>query len=588
MASEGEASTSWSQTLEDAWRTFRQQVSAGMGQAADGMTADSLKPSLCNGSPCHGIKVDRCGCLNAQTADSNVIVLALDALDDEWGETPVLQSDQAAFRVEGRCLCGAVELVVTGEPMMRLLCHCEDCRRWTGSVGQLSSMYRRHQVELTGPTISFRKNASSSNIRRCCATCYSLIYNDHLDPSSNLVDICSGILESEFKPSAHLFYEERIMQIDDDVRKWCNMPVEMGGSGRIAIGEAMKWLEPKAQTVGRCLCGAVSVRAEGEPSARQLCHCKDCQRWTGSLGRMSFSYPTTSVQLSGDLLAFHSSACTSVRKCCAACHSRVMTEHHDGIVEICAGILEAAFYPGVHLHPSERLMSLEPRNYPAQMIASRDLSPTSKASFDDWVTREPAARLVSMTTLAPCKTFDIVLIRESNKQAGMSLDTSSETLTVVNRVSEGGLLAAWNSTCKDADCIVKPLDRLIAVNGFAGTAKEMVKRIKGKEKQLKLTFERPAERVVSVDKSGGPLGVALSDDESVDTKACLRIEEVMEGGLLQKWNETAPADKQVRPHDRIIAVNGVTDSSAEIRQMLEQKSAMLNIKLCSWSFNVET
>lgn len=33
---------------------------------------------------------------------------------------------------------------------------------------------------------------------------------------------------------------------------------------------------------GRCLCGAVTYKAKGEPHGPHACHCDDCQRFTGS------------------------------------------------------------------------------------------------------------------------------------------------------------------------------------------------------------------------------------------------------------------------------------------------------------------
>jgi hypothetical protein len=42
-------------------------------------------------------------------------------------------------RATGRCLCGAVAYEVRGPLRDILICHCEECRRWTGHVGAFSS-----------------------------------------------------------------------------------------------------------------------------------------------------------------------------------------------------------------------------------------------------------------------------------------------------------------------------------------------------------------------------------------------------------------------------------------------------------------
>jgi hypothetical protein len=40
-----------------------------------------------------------------------------------------MSEDEKTF--EGRCLCGAVRLVVTGDPVGAGFCHCANCRSWS-------------------------------------------------------------------------------------------------------------------------------------------------------------------------------------------------------------------------------------------------------------------------------------------------------------------------------------------------------------------------------------------------------------------------------------------------------------------------
>ena len=36
-------------------------------------------------------------------------------------------------KIKGKCCCGAVELVVTGEPSAMGYCHCKDCAAWSAT-----------------------------------------------------------------------------------------------------------------------------------------------------------------------------------------------------------------------------------------------------------------------------------------------------------------------------------------------------------------------------------------------------------------------------------------------------------------------
>jgi hypothetical protein len=45
----------------------------------------------------------------------------------------------AESRATGRCLCGAVTFEVRGPLRDVVLCHCVECRRWTGSAGAFAA-----------------------------------------------------------------------------------------------------------------------------------------------------------------------------------------------------------------------------------------------------------------------------------------------------------------------------------------------------------------------------------------------------------------------------------------------------------------
>ena len=59
--------------------------------------------------------------------------------------------------------------------------------------------------------------------------------------------------------------------------------------------------------VARCHCGAVEAACEGEPRKVSLCHCRDCQRRTGSAFSVAVFYPKEQVRPSGETRAFAAS-----------------------------------------------------------------------------------------------------------------------------------------------------------------------------------------------------------------------------------------------------------------------------------------
>ena len=75
---------------------------------------------------------------------------------------------------------------------------------------------------------------------------------------------------------------------------------------------------------GGCLCGAVRYRVEGTPQYAMLCHCRDCQRSSGSGHVPVMGMPRSSFQVSGATTSYTargSSGLASVRHFCPVCGS---------------------------------------------------------------------------------------------------------------------------------------------------------------------------------------------------------------------------------------------------------------------------
>ena len=49
------------------------------------------------------------------------------------------------------CLCGAVQLTITGEPAVMTYCHCESCRRWIGAPVHAGCLFPAENVRIELP-----------------------------------------------------------------------------------------------------------------------------------------------------------------------------------------------------------------------------------------------------------------------------------------------------------------------------------------------------------------------------------------------------------------------------------------------------
>ena len=96
---------------------------------------------------------------------------------------------------------------------------------------------------------------------------------------------------------------------------------------------------------GGCLCGAVRYECAAEPLFSGNCHCRDCQKATGSAYVPAFAVPVVSVKITGDVKYFESSADsgnTFSRGFCPTCGGRVFgkTSGFPELILITAGSLD--------------------------------------------------------------------------------------------------------------------------------------------------------------------------------------------------------------------------------------------------------
>lgn len=52
---------------------------------------------------------------------------------------------------KGSCVCGAIQLEVTGSPDQTIICFCHDCRKNSGNLGQITACYDLSNVKIIDP-----------------------------------------------------------------------------------------------------------------------------------------------------------------------------------------------------------------------------------------------------------------------------------------------------------------------------------------------------------------------------------------------------------------------------------------------------
>ncbi|KAF2494984.1 DUF636 domain protein [Lophium mytilinum] len=118
----------------------------------------------------------------------------------------------------GSCQCGAVSYNLTGTPLSSFLCHCTNCRKFTGSTYQANAMYagRDSLVVTKGKdnlsVCAYNNTTSGNTIRRhFCKTCGSPLFI-YPDANAGIVVVMSGGLDdpAAFAPTRECFVKDRL------------------------------------------------------------------------------------------------------------------------------------------------------------------------------------------------------------------------------------------------------------------------------------------------------------------------------------------------------------------------------------------
>ena len=150
---------------------------------------------------------------------------------------------------KGVCSCGTVEFKVKGEPLFTQHCHCNKCREVAARSNRAADKmgYSFTAAYLTPMFTITRGEAGLETVTRntsnlfLCKHCGSLIYGISQDPSkqagigvnANNIEFPEGILPKTFKPDKHIWYQDRIKDVDDALPKYKDAPVEQFGSGEL-------------------------------------------------------------------------------------------------------------------------------------------------------------------------------------------------------------------------------------------------------------------------------------------------------------------------------------------------------------------
>jgi hypothetical protein len=97
----------------------------------------------------------------------------------------------------GRCLCGGVEIEITGKLGPLVYCHCSQCRRASGSAFAANcDVRRKYWVWRAGEELVREYASAPGKVRAFCSRCGSPIYSRE-DETPEVLRVRLGLLDGD-------------------------------------------------------------------------------------------------------------------------------------------------------------------------------------------------------------------------------------------------------------------------------------------------------------------------------------------------------------------------------------------------------
>jgi hypothetical protein len=112
--------------------------------------------------------------------------------------------------ITGHCLCGAVSYTIDSEPIMMIMCHCEDCRRASGASYSINAVFPNSAITIDESKLktfeTIGEDTQMKRERKFCPECGSPVLT-LLDEMPDMTVVKAGTLDdsSWLEPTMEIY-----------------------------------------------------------------------------------------------------------------------------------------------------------------------------------------------------------------------------------------------------------------------------------------------------------------------------------------------------------------------------------------------
>jgi hypothetical protein len=144
----------------------------------------------------------------------------------------------------GGCHCGAVKYESNADPILAGHCHCNDCRKLSGTGHCTNMVVPKEAFSVSGDLTFYEYSADSGNTvsRGFCPKCGSAVYSNNSSMAEMVFPRASSLDDPEVAKPAVTVYASRAVpwdQVDPNIPSFPEMP-EGGPQAIIEASQGVK------------------------------------------------------------------------------------------------------------------------------------------------------------------------------------------------------------------------------------------------------------------------------------------------------------------------------------------------------------
>lgn len=131
--------------------------------------------------------------------------------------------------ISGQCLCGSVSYKGDTDVKMVINCHCDDCRKATGSVYGTLLFVAENDIDISGETSEYKHTSDSGNVltKIFCPKCGSQVFGRNSIREGVMV-IRAGTVDQKdlVQPGINVYCSSAIPStpVDPETKQFEKMP----------------------------------------------------------------------------------------------------------------------------------------------------------------------------------------------------------------------------------------------------------------------------------------------------------------------------------------------------------------------------